>query len=131
MKLTKEKIFGYIGSLIFCAIMLLILWFSVLKTIVPEKEVGVLVNFGNVDEAFGEIEPWNLGSNDEPDVPEIPVQTTPTESPTVITQNIEQTASIDAENKKKEEEKRKQEQDTMHINQQQRKRPRSRSARER
>jgi len=111
MKLTKEKISGYIGSLIFCAIMLLILWFSVLKTIVPEKEAGVLVNFGTVDEAFGNIEPWNLGSNNEPALPEIPIETASPEPQAIITQNIERTVSVDdAENKKKEEEKRKQEQ---------------------
>ncbi len=49
MNLTKEKIFGYVGSLIFCAILLLILWFSVLKTVIETREEGVLVNFGNDD----------------------------------------------------------------------------------
>lgn len=110
MKLTKEKISGYIGSLIFCAIMLLILWFSVLKTIVPEKEAGILVNFGTVDEAFGEIEPWNQGSNDASSVPEIPAEILSPEPQPVIAQNLEQTVSIDTEKKKIEEEKRKQEQ---------------------
>ena len=124
MNLTQEKIFGYIGSLIFCAIMFLILWLSVLKTIIPQGEQGLLVNFGNVNEASGMFEPMgnnnsNKNSNNnnnvssEPSVPEVPVRNTPSPSSKpqpIITQNTEQTVSIDAENKRKEEEKRKQEQ---------------------
>ncbi|MCL2651513.1 MAG: energy transducer TonB [Candidatus Azobacteroides sp.] len=114
MNLTKEKIYGYIGSLIFCTILFLILWFSALKTIIPTKELGILVNFGNVDEASGMFEPGNMGDNSdnisiETTIPEISEQaTTPTPQP-IITQNTEQTAFIEAENKKKEEQKRKQE----------------------
>ena len=111
MNLTKEKIFGYIGSLIFCAIMLLVLWYSVLKTIIPLNEEGVLINFGNIDEASGIFEPRNAGNNDndiptEPATPEFSEQTTPPDPQTAVTQNIEQTMSIDTEKQKKEEEKR-------------------------
>ena len=113
MKLTKEKIYGYIGSILFCVLLLLILWFSILKTIVPSEEEGILVNFGNIDEASGMFEPQNMGDNtneisiEEPFVPEIPEP--PSEQQTAITQNLEQTAAIEAENKKKEEEKKQQE----------------------
>ena len=112
MNLTKEKIYGHIGSLIFCIIMLLILWFSILKTIIPIGETGVLVNFGNVNEASGMVEPMNTEDDNipvEPDIPDISQPTPPTPQEAAITQNIEQTAFIEAENKKKEEEKRKQE----------------------
>ena len=115
MNLTREKIYGYIGSLVFCAILLLILWFSVLKTVVPIGEEGILVNFGNIDEASGMFEPGNMEDNNnnipvESTIPEVTEQTPSLTSQTAITQNIEQTTSIDSENKKKEEEKRKQEQ---------------------
>ncbi len=114
MNLTKEKIYGYIGSLLLCALLLLMLWFSVLKTIVPAGEEGVLVNFGNVDEASGTFEPGNSGDNVsevpvkpvvEP-VPESHSKPTPPTPQTAITQNLEQTAAIEAEKKKKEEAKR-------------------------
>ena len=116
MKLTKEKILGLSGSLIFCIIMFLILWLSILKTVLPAMETGILVNFGNdLEGALGMYEPMNTGEGDndlaEPDIPDVseqPTLSTPQE--TAITQNIEQTASINAENRIKEEEKRKQEQ---------------------
>lgn len=112
MNLTKEKITGFIGSLIFCIIMILVLWFSVLKTIIPTEEIGTWVNFGNIDEASGMFEPMNTGENNltESDIPNIPEQPILTSTPeeTAITQNLEQTVSIDAENKRIEEEKRQQ-----------------------
>ena len=103
MNLTKEKIFGYTGSLIFCTIIFLILWFSMLKTIIPPREEGILVNFGSVDESSGTFEPRNTGENNN-DVLINP--TSPPDQQTTITQNIEQTASVDTEDEKKEEEKR-------------------------
>jgi len=114
MDLTKERIVGFTGSLIFCAIMFLILWLAVLKTAGQPREGGILVNFGNVNEASGTFEPRNMGVDNnvtpiEPVVPEIPVQA-PSELQPAITQDNEQTVSIDAENKRKEEEQRRQEQ---------------------
>jgi len=114
MNLTKEKIVGYIGSLIFCAILLSILWFSVLNTVVPAREAGVLVRFGNVDEASGTFMPMGDNTNDIPVEPYTPEVSTQPSQP-AITQNIEQTASINAE-----EQKRKQEQ--LRIEQEERKR---------
>jgi TonB family protein len=113
MNLTREKIYGYTGSLIFCAIVFAILWFSVLKTIIPSQEEGILVNFGNVDEAAGLFEPQNTGNNGdnvsvEPETPKISTPATPSTPRTVISQNNEQTVSIDTEKKKKEEEQKRQ-----------------------
>ena len=114
MKLTKEKTYGYIGSVLFCILLLFILWFSVLRTIIPSEEEGILVNFGNIDEASGMFEPQSTGNNTneipvEPSVPENPTPPTPAPQQIAITQNIEQTAIIDAENKRKEEERKQQE----------------------
>ena len=108
MNITKENIYGYIGSLVFCVIILLILWISVLKTIIPTEEEGILLNFGDINEASGMFEPRNMEDNNnipvEPATPEIFPQAPAPE--VAITQNIEQTASVDAENKKKEEEQK-------------------------
>ena len=45
MKLNKDDIYGLVGSLVFHLILLLILAFTVLKTVVPDEEGGILVNF--------------------------------------------------------------------------------------
>ena len=61
MKLNKDDIYGIVGSLIFHLIILLFLAFTVLKTVIPEEEGGILVNFGNVNAASGTFEPKYTG----------------------------------------------------------------------
>jgi len=111
MNITKEDIYGYIGSLFFCVILLLILWFSVLKTSIPIKTTGVLVNFGNINEASGMFEPMNTGdvNNNSPVEMDIPETSEPPAPQVAVTQNMEQTISIEEENKKKEEDRLRQE----------------------
>lgn len=113
MKFTKDDIAGGLGTVAFHAALFLILWFSVLKTVVPEEDGGVLVNFGNVDAAAGTFEPKYTGqtlpeeiTTPPPPVPE-PQAETPKEE--MITQDLEESVSIDEQKKKKEEEKRKRE----------------------
>ena len=53
MRLNKDDIYSLIGTVAFHGVILLILWFTVLKTEVPDEDGGVLVNFGNVDAAAG------------------------------------------------------------------------------
>ena len=107
MKLNKDDIYGLVGSLVFHLILLLILAFTVLKTVVPDEEGGILVNFGNVNAAAGTFEPQYTGQ-------ELPKETTTTPPPTpkvqtpkedLITQDLEESIAI--ENAKKKEEKRK------------------------
>lgn len=111
MKFNKDDIYGLIGSIAFHVAILLILWFSVLSTIVPTEDGGVLVNFGNVDAASGTFEPKYTGQ-------ELPEETTtpppPTPEPKVetpkeelVTQDLEESVAIEA--KKKEEDKKKKE----------------------
>ena len=57
MRLNKDDIYSLIGTVAFHGVILLILWFTVLKTEVPDEDGGVLVNFGNVDAAAGMFEP--------------------------------------------------------------------------
>lgn len=114
MKVTKDDIYGILGSIAFHLAILLILWFTVLKTIIPEEEGGVLVNFGNVDAAAGTFEPQYTGQElpqetTTPPPPEpIPQVETPKEE--LVTQDIEESVAItDAKKKKEKEERRKEE----------------------
>jgi TonB family protein len=107
MMVSKEKILGYTGSVIFCGIMLLILYFTFLFTKIEAQEQGVLVNFGTVDWASGTFEP----NGARPVTPvEERVITSPDERPSVqpernppvITQTTEPTVAIDTAEKQKE-----------------------------
>jgi TonB family protein len=122
MKITKEKIYGYIGSGVFCLLLFLILYFTVLRAEVKDGEEGVLVNFGTVDLSSGVFEPKSGEPQREadrptPSVPNLPTVST-TETPPVvqpkpkqntnqpITQNREETAAVEAARKQREEQKR-------------------------
>lgn len=111
MKLNKDDLYGIIGSVAFHAVILILLWFAVLKTIIPDEEDGgILVNFGNVNAATGTFEPKYTG--------EVPQQTTPpppTPAPTpkveipkeeVVTQELEESIAIDQVRKEKEKKKK-------------------------
>ena len=64
MKLNKDDIYGIVGSVAFHLFILLILGFTVLKTVVPDEDGGILVNFGNVNAAAGTFEPKYTGQED-------------------------------------------------------------------
>ncbi|MDR1368903.1 MAG: TonB family protein [Dysgonamonadaceae bacterium] len=110
MKYTKEKIYGYIGSAVFCLLILLLLYFTVLHTEAQTGEEGVLVNFGNVDLASGSFEPRYQGENrevlpQEETAPPVQQSHQPETAPPVITQNNEESVAIEASKKKEEERK--------------------------
>lgn len=101
---NKDDIISLIGTILFHLLILLILWFTVLKTVVPEEEEGVLVNFGYLSAASGTFEPRYTGES-------VPQQTTtppPAENnqEPLLTQDTEESASLS--NAQKEEEARKQ-----------------------
>ncbi|GHV71406.1 cell envelope biogenesis protein TonB [Bacteroidia bacterium] len=121
MKVTKEEIYGFIGSCIFCSLLFLILYFTVLRTEVKAGEEGVLVSFGTVDMSSGAFEPNRGAPKSETETPTpVPVEPTPVKPPVPkpetqqnvqqkpqaqpntppITQNIEQTAAIEAAKQK-------------------------------
>ena len=109
MRLNKDDIYSLIGTVAFHGVILLILWFTVLKTEVPDEDGGVLVNFGNVDAAAGMFEPKYTGqeppqetTTPPPPVPEPQVETPKQE---LITQDIEESVALEDAKKKKEEEK--------------------------
>ena len=110
MKHTKEKIYGFVGSTIFCLLILLLLYLLVLRAVAKTGEEGVLVNFGNVDLAAGSFEPRYEGENREvlPEEEVSPPIQTPelSEAIPAITQNNEETVAIEAAKKKEEERKK-------------------------
>lgn len=105
MKLNKDDIYGIAGSVVFHLFILLILGFTVLKTIVPDEDGGILVNFGNVNAASGTFEPKYTGqeppqetTTPPPPVPEPKVETPKEE---LVTQDIEESVAIEEAKRKK------------------------------
>lgn len=105
MRLNKDDIYSLIGTVAFHGVILLILWFTVLKTEVPDEDGGVLVNFGNVDAAAGMFEPKYTGqeppqetTTPPPPVPEPQVETPKQE---LITQDIEESVALEDAKRRK------------------------------
>jgi len=119
MKISKEELYGYMGSGIICLLIFLFLYLTVIKTSVKSGEEGVLVNFGTVDLSSGTFEPRSgepqAETNQPPPVQQpVPKPVTPPviqqkpQKNTVqpITQNKENTAAIETERKQQEERNR-------------------------
>ena len=109
MRKNKDNIYSIIGTVLFHAAIILILWFTVLKSAVYEEDGGILVNFGNVDTSAGMFEPMYTGNYEPAEEAYIPPD--PQAEPSIdemITQDIEETVSLaDSDAKKKEEEEEK------------------------
>jgi TonB family protein len=119
--MTKEQTTGYIGSFIFCLLIFLFLYFTVLQTVVKSGEEGILVNFGTVDLSTGN---FAANTSSVPTPTPTPPSTTPEEivpqpvtKPTQpkaqskpntppITQNLEQTAAIESAKRQQQEKER-------------------------
>lgn len=101
MEVTREKIGGIAGTILFAVLLLLILLFSYFKLDTPPQEPeGIPVMFGTTEDAFGTTEP-PMSEN----VP-VPAQTpvTPEYAPDeLITQTSEPTIDVEA---RREEERR-------------------------
>lgn len=129
MKLKKNNLLAGVGSILFHAFILIILFFTVMKAVVPEEDGGVMVNFGTLDEGAGTFEPEGTPAAEE--APEVtpeevaptPPPTTPPAPPTpptppkprqaekLITQDREESVAI-AQQKKKEAERKRKEEET-------------------
>lgn len=109
MKVNKDDIFALLGTVVFHLLFLFILWYSVLRTEMPEDQGGVLVNFGNVDTSAGTFEPRYTGQEppqESTSVSSLPEPVRPAEDD-LLTQDLEKSVSLDNERKKEEERKRK------------------------
>jgi TonB family protein len=100
--LDNDKIYGFLGTLLFHLLILLILFFTVLRTVMPEEDEGVLVNFGNVNAAAGTFEPQYTGGS-------LPQQTLTPTAPqpqpaqeSLLTQDIEESIALEEARKKEE-----------------------------
>ena len=113
MKFKKDDIISLAGTIGFHAILLLILLFTVLKTVVPDEDGGILVNFGNVDMAAGTFEPKYTGQElpQETTTPPPPAPVPKVETPKedLVTQDLEESVAIQEAKKKKEEQRKKEE----------------------
>lgn len=125
MKLNKDDIYALIGSVAFHIAILVILFLTVLKTVIPEDDGGVLVNFGNLNSAAGTFEPKLTGQMPQvttPPPPPVPAPKVETPKEELVTQDLEESVAIEEAKKKKEEEKRKQEEERRKQREEERRR---------
>ena len=116
MDYIREHKNGLIGTVVFHGFILLLLILLGFFTPLPlPGEEGILVNFGDSETGWGEEEPSPVVPQDEPlqsSIEEIPAATPPPVSEPltpakeeVVTQNVEQTAALEAARKKREEDR--------------------------
>ena len=117
MRINKDDIYAFLGSLAFHLVFLFVLWYSVLRTEIPEDQGGVLVNFGNVDAAAGTFEPRYTGQQppqESTSVPPPPEPVNPAEDDLLTQDRLEEEREkkrqqeLEAERRRKAEEQRKQ-----------------------
>ena len=110
MMITKEKITGMIGTIIFMVLLLVILLFSFFTLASPSDELGgIPVMFGNMEDASGYEEP-PMADITPDEVMEISTpQNTPSEVP-LIAQTDEASIVVKEQKRKEEAEKERQEQ---------------------
>jgi TonB family protein len=102
MKFNKDDITALIISILIHILVFLYLYFGVLRTIIPVRDDGIFVNFGDDIEASGEFEPQQSISAQEltPEIPPPPQHEAANEE--MITQDEEETIHIPNTEKKKE-----------------------------
>jgi TonB family protein len=94
-----DKLYSLLGTLAVHLLILLILGFTVLRTIVPEEEEGILVNFGNVNTSTGMFEPSYTGGASLP----VPPQPQPAvNQEDFLTQDLEESVAIEEARKREE-----------------------------
>ncbi len=119
METLREHKNGLIGTVVFHVALLLLLLLAGFFTPLPlPGEEGILVNFGDSEAGFGELEPSPAVDQPLPAAPEqeevasfAPPVTVPETTPVrqeVMTQDYEEAAAVEAARKKREEEVRRQ-----------------------
>ena len=115
MENLREHKNGIIGTVIFHGILLLMLLLMGFFTPLPlPGEEGILVNFVDSETGLGEMEPSPIVQQEEPTqsspeevaavTPPPPANPEPSKQE-IVTQDVEQTAAIEAARKKREEER--------------------------
>ncbi|MDR3252916.1 MAG: energy transducer TonB [Tannerella sp.] len=109
MRFNKDDASALIGSILIHLVLLLILFFTILRTVAPSEDSGILVNFGDLTAATGVQEPQYSATRPQPEIPPEPKpKPTPTVNKELITQDSEETIKIREEKKKAKKEKEEQ-----------------------
>ena len=118
MEFDKDKLIALFGTIAFHLVIFLLLFFTILKTMVPVEEEGIWVNFGTVDISAGLFEPRGNTTSvgqDPVSVPEVPpVRTAPTRTPPseeLITQQTEESVAVANQRRANEERQQREEAD--------------------
>ncbi len=123
-KENDSKIKGLIGTIVFHALLLLLLLFVALSKEIPMEEEGLTVNFGVTDKGSGFFEPTaqrEIKQELEELVPPPPTPTPPSVSQEALqTQRFEESLAMQEARKKQEEERKKQEEQRRIIAEQKR-----------
>lgn len=105
MKFDKDDTIALFGTIAIHLALLLILFFAVLKTIVPSEDSGIFVNFGDFSASVGTYEPQYSASTQQREIPPQPTsKPVPATEKELITQETEESISIPEKKEKKEEE---------------------------
>jgi TonB family protein len=100
MKFNNDDFSALTGTITVHLVLILILYFSILRTIVPNEDGGILVNFGEMYTSAGTYEPQYTTHPPQRETPPQP-QPKPTPKPEeLITQEEEETVSIPDKKKK-------------------------------
>ncbi len=103
MKFDKDDTSALIGTIVIHLILLLILYFGILRTIVPSEDSGVLVNFGDIAASVGAYEPQYSENTQQKEIPPQPTpKPVPIAEEKIITQDQETSVTIPEKKEKKE-----------------------------
>ena len=110
---TKEQRIATIGTVLFCILFTLILLMVRFINDPTEEEEGVLVNFGDSEQGYGQVEPRPAVAQNIPTPPPTPSEPTPAQESSpepqqtgeeeVVNQDFEESAVIEQKKKKKRE----------------------------
>ena len=110
---TKEQRIATIGTVLFCILFTLILLMVRFINDPTEEEEGVLVNFGDSEQGYGQVEPRPAVAQDIPTPPPTPSEPAPAQESSpepqqtgeeeVVNQDFEESAVIEQKKKKKRE----------------------------
>jgi TonB family protein len=103
MKFNKDDISALTGTIIIHLALVFLLYFGFLKTIVPNEDDGIVVNFGNLYTAVGTIEPQHATPTPPKTLPPQPQPKPAPQGEKLITQDQEETVAIPVSRKKQEE----------------------------
>lgn len=102
MKVDKDDSVAFVGTVTIHLVLLIILYFAVLRTIVPTEDSGIFVNFGDFSASMGAREPAYAASTQQKEIPPQPTpKPVPVAEEKLITQDTEKTAAIPEKKEKK------------------------------